>query len=150
MRRVHGLSVAFIAMDTCGGMSSIISLALSRGPFEVLTAINFVAIVICDLLLIALYMYFNRPWRTRYIQKIPTQGSTIAMPSDATGNLDTGSLKSANVPDFFATEPSDTATDYELKRTTLAFAKSLPANHPAQPISTDNDDLRDFSELELA
>lgn len=51
--------MVFIAGDTSGSVFSIISLAL-RNEFDLLAAMNYILVLVCDLIVVGFYVYFNR------------------------------------------------------------------------------------------
>ncbi|CAO3658333.1 unnamed protein product [Umbelopsis ramanniana] len=57
-KRVHGVSHVFLAMDFLGSIFSILSLAF-RETFDVLDAINYVAVAVLDLGIFSLYYIFE-------------------------------------------------------------------------------------------
>ncbi|KAG0211988.1 hypothetical protein BGX33_003947 [Mortierella sp. NVP41] len=58
-RSVVGVSMAFIAADAAGAIFSIISL-IFRSEFDLLATLNYVAVLICDLIVVAFYVYYNK------------------------------------------------------------------------------------------
>ncbi len=58
-RSVVGVSMAFIAADALGAVFSLISLAF-RTEFDLLATLNYVVVLVCDLLVVALFVYYNK------------------------------------------------------------------------------------------
>ncbi|KAF9299664.1 hypothetical protein BGZ74_008777 [Mortierella antarctica] len=58
-RAVIGVSMAFIAADGSGAVFSLISLAF-REEFDVLAGMNYVVVLICDLIVVAFFVYYNK------------------------------------------------------------------------------------------
>ncbi|KAK3836789.1 MAG: PQ loop repeat-domain-containing protein [Linnemannia gamsii] len=58
-RSVVGVSMVFIAGDASGSVFSIISLAL-RDKFDLLAAMNYILVLVCDLVVVGFYVYYNR------------------------------------------------------------------------------------------
>ncbi|GJJ76208.1 hypothetical protein EMPS_08567 [Entomortierella parvispora] len=58
-RSVVGVSMPFIAADAAGACFSLISLAF-REEFDLLAALNYVVVLICDLIVVVFYVYFNK------------------------------------------------------------------------------------------
>ncbi|KAF9149632.1 hypothetical protein BG015_008568 [Linnemannia schmuckeri] len=58
-RSVVGVSMAFIAADAAGAMFSIVSL-IFRTEFDLLATLNYCAVLVCDLIVVAFYVYFNK------------------------------------------------------------------------------------------
>ncbi|KAF9936227.1 hypothetical protein BGZ67_002535 [Mortierella alpina] len=58
-RSVVGVSMAFIAADALGAVFSLVSLAF-RTEFDLLATLNYVVVLVCDLLVVALFVYYNK------------------------------------------------------------------------------------------
>ncbi|KAG0265897.1 hypothetical protein BG011_003822 [Mortierella polycephala] len=58
-RSVVGVSMAFIAADGLGAVFSLISLGF-RMEFDLLATLNYVVVLLCDLLVVAFYVYYNK------------------------------------------------------------------------------------------
>ncbi|KAG0022296.1 hypothetical protein BGZ82_011063 [Podila clonocystis] len=58
-RAVIGVSMAFIAADGSGAVFSLISLAF-RDEFDLLAGMNYVVVLICDLIVVAFFVYYNK------------------------------------------------------------------------------------------
>lgn len=58
-RSVVGVSMVFIAADAGGAMFSIISL-IFRTEFDLLATLNYCAVLVCDLIVVAFWVYFNK------------------------------------------------------------------------------------------
>ncbi|KAF9374955.1 hypothetical protein CPC16_000991 [Podila verticillata] len=58
-RAVIGVSMAFIAADGSGAVFSLISLAF-RNEFDLLAGMNYVVVLICDLIVVAFFVYYNK------------------------------------------------------------------------------------------
>ncbi|KAG9066610.1 hypothetical protein KI688_012518 [Linnemannia hyalina] len=58
-RSVVGVSMAFISADAAGAIFSIISL-IFRSEFDLLATLNYCAVLVCDLIVVALWVYFNK------------------------------------------------------------------------------------------
>ncbi|KAF9130218.1 hypothetical protein BGW39_003312 [Mortierella sp. 14UC] len=58
-RSVVGVSMAFIAADAAGALFSIISL-IFRSEFDILATCNYIAVLVCDLVVVVFYVYFNK------------------------------------------------------------------------------------------
>ncbi|KAG0365706.1 PQ loop repeat-domain-containing protein [Gamsiella multidivaricata] len=56
---VQGVSMVFISADAAGSVFSLISLAF-REAFDLLAALNYVIVLVCDLIVIGFYIYYNR------------------------------------------------------------------------------------------
>ena len=59
LRSVVGVSMAFIAADAAGSIFSMISLAF-RDTFDILATMNYVVVFVCDMIVVALYYYYNK------------------------------------------------------------------------------------------
>lgn len=55
---VQGVSMMFITADAAGSVFSIISLAL-REKFDLLAAMNYVIVLVCDLVVVGFYFYYR-------------------------------------------------------------------------------------------
>ncbi|KAF9134129.1 hypothetical protein BGW39_008044 [Mortierella sp. 14UC] len=58
-RSVVGVSMVFIAGDAAGSVFSIVSLVL-RDTFDLLAAMNYVLVLVCDLVVVVFFLYYNR------------------------------------------------------------------------------------------
>ncbi|KAG0368944.1 PQ loop repeat-domain-containing protein [Gamsiella multidivaricata] len=58
-RSVVGVSMAFIAADAGGAVFSIISLCF-RETLDLLATLNYVVVLICDLIIVGLYVHYNK------------------------------------------------------------------------------------------
>ncbi|KAG0048683.1 hypothetical protein BGZ83_006398 [Gryganskiella cystojenkinii] len=58
-RSVVGVSMPFIAADAAGACFSLISLAF-RETFDLLAAMNYVVVLICDVIVVVFFVYFNK------------------------------------------------------------------------------------------
>ena len=58
-RAVIGVSMAFISADGSGAVFSLISLAF-REEFDLLAGMNYVVVLICDLIVVAFFVYYNK------------------------------------------------------------------------------------------
>ncbi|KAG0287235.1 hypothetical protein BGZ96_008818 [Linnemannia gamsii] len=58
-RSVVGVSMAFIAADAAGAMFSIVSL-IFRSEFDLLATLNYIAVLVCDMIVVGFYVYFNK------------------------------------------------------------------------------------------
>ncbi|KAK5814293.1 hypothetical protein F5H01DRAFT_22712 [Linnemannia elongata] len=58
-RSVVGVSMAFITADAAGAMFSIVSL-IFRTEFDLLATLNYCAVLVCDLIVVAFWVYFNK------------------------------------------------------------------------------------------
>lgn len=58
-RSVVGVSMVFIAGDASGSVFSIISLAL-RDEFDLLAAMNYILVLVCDMIVVGFFVYFNK------------------------------------------------------------------------------------------
>ncbi|KAG0275203.1 hypothetical protein BGZ95_009076 [Linnemannia exigua] len=58
-RSVVGVSMAFIAADAAGAIFSIISLCF-RNEFDLLATCNYIAVLVCDLIVVLFWGYFNK------------------------------------------------------------------------------------------
>lgn len=54
-----GVSMAFIAADGSGAVFSLISLAF-RNEFDLLAGMNYVVVLVCDLIVVAFFVYYNK------------------------------------------------------------------------------------------
>ena len=54
-----GVSMPFIAADAAGACFSLLSLAF-REEFDLLAALNYVVVLICDVIVVAFFVYFNK------------------------------------------------------------------------------------------
>ncbi|KAG0213712.1 hypothetical protein BGX28_003656 [Mortierella sp. GBA30] len=59
VKSVVGVSMAFIAADAMGAVFSLISLAF-RTELDLLATLNYVVVLVCDLLVVAFYVYYNK------------------------------------------------------------------------------------------
>ncbi|KAF9917592.1 hypothetical protein BX616_000530 [Lobosporangium transversale] len=59
LRSVVSVSMVFIGADASGSVFSLISLAL-RDTFDLLAALNYVIVFVCDMVIVAFYLYFNK------------------------------------------------------------------------------------------
>jgi hypothetical protein len=51
--------MAFIAADAAGAMFSIVSL-IFRSEFDLLATLNYIAVLVCDMIVVGFYVYFNK------------------------------------------------------------------------------------------
>ncbi|KAG0308539.1 hypothetical protein BGZ99_001114 [Dissophora globulifera] len=58
-RSVVGVSMVFIAADASGSVFSLISLAFSKS-FDLLAALNYIIVLVCDLAVVAFYIFYNK------------------------------------------------------------------------------------------
>ncbi|KAF9085915.1 hypothetical protein BGX29_001690 [Mortierella sp. GBA35] len=58
-RSVVGVSMVFITADAAGSVFSIISLVF-RDNFDLLAALNYILVLVCDLFIVGLYVYYNK------------------------------------------------------------------------------------------
>ncbi|KAF9362827.1 hypothetical protein BGX34_005429 [Mortierella sp. NVP85] len=58
-KSVVGVSMAFIVADAMGAVFSIISLCF-RDTFDLLATLNYVVVLICDLIIFVFYIYYNK------------------------------------------------------------------------------------------
>ncbi|KAG0045714.1 hypothetical protein BGZ83_009042 [Gryganskiella cystojenkinii] len=75
-RSVVGVSMVFITGDALGSVFSLISLAL-REHFDLLAALNYVIVLICDLIVVAFFLWYNKlhPGLARDPDQVQEQGS---------------------------------------------------------------------------
>ncbi|KAF9998362.1 hypothetical protein BGZ80_006647 [Entomortierella chlamydospora] len=59
LRSVVGVSMVFIAGDAAGSVFSLISLAF-REKFDLLAAMNYIIVFVCDMIIVASYVYYNK------------------------------------------------------------------------------------------
>ncbi|KAF9434729.1 hypothetical protein BGZ76_007544 [Entomortierella beljakovae] len=59
LRSVVGVSMMFITADAAGSVFSIISLVF-RDKFDILATMNYAMVFICDLIVVAFYVYYNK------------------------------------------------------------------------------------------
>ncbi|KAI1302839.1 hypothetical protein EDD11_005485 [Mortierella claussenii] len=59
LRSVVGVSMVFITADAAGSVFSLISLAF-RETFDLLAALNYVVVFVCDMIIVGLFVYFNK------------------------------------------------------------------------------------------
>ncbi|CAO3572809.1 unnamed protein product [Mortierella alpina] len=74
-RSVVGVSMAFIAADALGAVFSLISLAF-RTEFDLLATLNYVVVLVCDLLVVALFVYYNKLNPSLARERAPPQANS--------------------------------------------------------------------------
>ncbi|KAF9578163.1 hypothetical protein BGW38_006185, partial [Lunasporangiospora selenospora] len=54
------VSMPFIAADAAGSVFSLVSLALRESGLDLLAFMNYVIVLLCDLIVVGFFIYFNR------------------------------------------------------------------------------------------
>ncbi|KAF9905150.1 hypothetical protein EC991_001970 [Linnemannia zychae] len=74
-RSVVGVSMVFIAGDATGSVFSIVSLIL-RDTFDVLAAMNYILVLVCDLVVVGFFIYYNKMHPA--LARIPENKSAVS------------------------------------------------------------------------
>ncbi|KAF9164258.1 hypothetical protein DFQ26_001639 [Actinomortierella ambigua] len=105
-RSVVSVNMVFIVCDALGSIFSIISLAF-RDVFDLLAALNYVMVLICDLIVVLLWVYFNK-LHPELSRVPPAEKREMGMRSDV-DSIETGAYESCVKTSSITIVDTDTA-----------------------------------------